>query len=255
MCLSDQFVTDPAAIVNRATGNQMVHLCRSICAEEKAQLLSLLMNSSIFRLIRVQVFSCLLYMRLYVDRTERSAGQIKASAIPESTVHKVLRRQIPMGMRRTPRRAPEKFTRKTLRMRRKYTRQPSSAGSLVTGLSHASNKPSQLHCRVCRKNVSVLTHGHLEGVAAFPRQSSLCTWSALATENTWVARAGFPRKSIKWGRTGASRERKSEKVIWWYMIVKKPGLGTKVLVGSVGFRNHFRLFPDSHCCFAFSQSS
>ena len=41
----DQFVTDPAATVFRATGHQMVSVCRSICEEEKAQLLSPLMNS------------------------------------------------------------------------------------------------------------------------------------------------------------------------------------------------------------------
>ena len=41
----DQFVTDPAATMIRATGHQMVSLCRSVCEEEKAQLLSPLMNS------------------------------------------------------------------------------------------------------------------------------------------------------------------------------------------------------------------
>ena len=44
-CLLDQFVTDLAATVIRATGHQMVSLCRSVCEEEKAQLLSPLMNS------------------------------------------------------------------------------------------------------------------------------------------------------------------------------------------------------------------
>ena len=44
-CLSDQFVTHPAATVIRTTGHQMVSLCRSVCGEEKAQLLSPLMSS------------------------------------------------------------------------------------------------------------------------------------------------------------------------------------------------------------------
>ena len=44
-CYLEQFVTDPAATVNRATGHQMVSLCRSVFEEEKAQLLSPLMNS------------------------------------------------------------------------------------------------------------------------------------------------------------------------------------------------------------------
>ena len=42
---ADQFVTDPAATVIRATGHQIVSLCRSVCQEEKAQLPSPLMNS------------------------------------------------------------------------------------------------------------------------------------------------------------------------------------------------------------------
>ena len=41
----DQFVTDPAATVIRATGHQMVSFCRSVCEKEKAQLLSPLMSS------------------------------------------------------------------------------------------------------------------------------------------------------------------------------------------------------------------
>ena len=44
-CLLDQFMTDPAATVIHATGHQSVSLCRSVCEEEKAQLLSPLMNS------------------------------------------------------------------------------------------------------------------------------------------------------------------------------------------------------------------
>ena len=40
LCLLDQFVTNPAATVIRATGLQMVSLCRSVCEEEKTQLLS-----------------------------------------------------------------------------------------------------------------------------------------------------------------------------------------------------------------------
>ena len=41
----DQFVTDRAATVIRVTGHQMVSLCRSVCEEEKAQLVSPLMSS------------------------------------------------------------------------------------------------------------------------------------------------------------------------------------------------------------------
>ena len=44
-CFLGQFVTDPAATVNRAIGHQLVSLCRSICEEEKVQLLSPFMKS------------------------------------------------------------------------------------------------------------------------------------------------------------------------------------------------------------------
>ena len=47
-CPSNQFVTDPAATVIRATGHQMLSLCRSVCEEEKAQLLSPLIDSQYF---------------------------------------------------------------------------------------------------------------------------------------------------------------------------------------------------------------
>ena len=42
---ADQFGVDPAATVIRATGHQLVSLCRSVCEEEKTQLLSPLMSS------------------------------------------------------------------------------------------------------------------------------------------------------------------------------------------------------------------
>ena len=46
--LLDQFVTDPAASVIRASGHHNVSLCRSVCEQEKAQLPSPLMNSYYF---------------------------------------------------------------------------------------------------------------------------------------------------------------------------------------------------------------
>ena len=45
ICFADQFGTDPATTVIRATGHQMVSLCLAVCEEERAQLLSPLMSS------------------------------------------------------------------------------------------------------------------------------------------------------------------------------------------------------------------
>ena len=46
--LMDQFVTNLAATVIRATGYQMVSVFCSVCEEKKAQLLSPLMNAYYF---------------------------------------------------------------------------------------------------------------------------------------------------------------------------------------------------------------
>ena len=70
-CLLDQFATDAAATVIRATGHQMVSLCRSVCEEEKAQLLSPLMNTLYFPPCSGSVVSYLVYnIRFSVGRTE-----------------------------------------------------------------------------------------------------------------------------------------------------------------------------------------
>ena len=49
----------------------------------------------------------------------------------------------------------------------------------VTGLTDASAKPSHFYCRLCRKDVSILTHGmheilrHYQGTKHFPRDQRL----------------------------------------------------------------------------------
>ena len=53
------------------------------------------------------------------------------------------------------------LSKKTLRMKKVYA--ATELGRFfVTGPSDAANMPSHFYCRVCRKNVSVLTHGHHE---------------------------------------------------------------------------------------------
>ena len=70
-CFLDQFVTDPAATVIRATDDQPVSLCCSVCEEEKAQLLSPLMNSLYFPHCSGSVVSYLVYnIGFSVGRTE-----------------------------------------------------------------------------------------------------------------------------------------------------------------------------------------
>ena len=45
---SDHFPVDPAIAPNRATRHQLRTLCRSICAEERAQILDQLMGSKYY---------------------------------------------------------------------------------------------------------------------------------------------------------------------------------------------------------------
>ena len=49
----------------------------------------------------------------------------------------------------------------------RFTRQRRLAAPFVTGPSDAANMPSHFYCRLCWKNVSVLTHGHHEVLRHF----------------------------------------------------------------------------------------
>ena len=69
-------------------------------------------------------------------------------------------------------------TKKTFKMKKVWG--ASELGRFfVTGPTDASGKPSHFYCRLCRKDVSVLTHGmheilrHYQGTKHFPRDQSL----------------------------------------------------------------------------------
>ena len=53
------------------------------------------------------------------------------------------------------------LSKKTFRMKKVYAATELSR-FFVTGPLNAANMPSHFYCRLCRKNVSVLTHGHHE---------------------------------------------------------------------------------------------
>ena len=70
-CPLDHIVNDPAATVIRASGHQMFSFCRSVCREEKAQLLSPLTNSYYFAPRLGSIYSCLVNnIRFFVCKTE-----------------------------------------------------------------------------------------------------------------------------------------------------------------------------------------
>ena len=66
----------------------------------------------------------------------------------------------------------------------------------VTGPSDAANMPSHFYCRLCRKNVSVLTHGHHEVLRPFLGVVTLLGTSACALRHPggacWIS------KEIHW---------------------------------------------------------
>ena len=58
------------------------------------------------------------------------------------------------------------LSKKTYRMKKVYAA-TEFGRFFVTGASDAANMPSHFYCRLCRKNVSVLTHGHHEVLRHF----------------------------------------------------------------------------------------
>ena len=58
------------------------------------------------------------------------------------------------------------LSKKTYRMKKVYAA-TELVRFFVTGPSDAANMPSHFYCRLCRKNVSVLTHGHHEMLRHF----------------------------------------------------------------------------------------
>ena len=77
----------------------------------------------------------------------------------------------------------------------------------VTGPTDVATKPSHFYCRVCRKDVSVLTHGHHEilrhfqGSKHFPRDQRLRLetprWEVLDYEGNIMSRAEVERQREK----------------------------------------------------------
>ena len=164
LSFADQFVTDPAATVIRATGHQMVSLSRSVCEEEKAQLLSLLMNSWYFSaflgsvVLSQSIFSVSLLVELneVLDRLKEGPSQSPQRIETSDTSGDET--DASQGRRKV-------LSKKTYRM--KVYAATELGRFFVTGPLDAVNTPSHFCCRLCRKNVSVLTHGHHEVLRHF----------------------------------------------------------------------------------------
>ena len=175
-CL-DHFVVDPAITPVNATGHQLVTLCRSVCAEERAQILDPLMGSKCFSMRLMSfVFLLLHCIFLFTEldavlqhlgqstvRPGMHAGETSDSSADESEASHPRRRV---------------RTKRTFKMKKVWG--ADELGQFfVTGATDAAGKPSHFYCRVCRKDVSVLTHGpheilrHYQGVKHFARDQRL----------------------------------------------------------------------------------
>ena len=75
------------------------------------------------------------------------------------------------------------LSKKTYRMKKVYA--ATELGRFfVTGPSDAFNMPSHFYCRLCRKNVSVLTHGHHEVLRHFQGRGHFAREQRLRLETT-----------------------------------------------------------------------
>ena len=94
-------------------------------------------------------------------------------------------------------------SKKTYKMKRAWG--TSGVGQFfVTGSTDVATKPSQFYCRICRKDVSVLTHGHHEilrhfqGSKHFPRDQRLRWetpgWEVLDCEGNVMSPAEVERQ-------------------------------------------------------------
>ena len=99
--------------------------------------------------------------------------------------------------------------RRRLRSRKAYKMKRAWGGSdvgrfFVTGPTDAATKPSHFYCRICRKDVSVLTHGqheilrHFQGSKHFPRDQRLRLetpgWEVLDYEGNIMSPAEVERQ-------------------------------------------------------------
>ena len=99
------------------------------------------------------------------------------------------------------------LSKKTYRMKKVYA--ATELGRFfVTGPSDAANMPSHFYCRLCRKNVSVLTHGHHEVLRHFQGRRHFARDQRLRLETPgWLVR-DFQRNPL----TEDVPERQREKI-------------------------------------------
>ena len=141
-------------------------MCRSICAEERAQILDPLMGSK-YPTTYLMVFVFFLFHCICC-----SQNQMPFSSIWDM----VLRTSADDSEASHPRRRVR--SKRTFKMKKVWGADEVDR-FLVIGATDAAGKPSYFYCRICHKDVSVLTHGphevlrHFQGVKQFARDKRL----------------------------------------------------------------------------------
>ena len=177
------FSVDPAITPVRATGHQLVTLCRSVCAEERAQILDPMMASKYFTMCFIAFwFSSLhsIFLFTELDAVLQHLGQ--SAARPGLHVSD----RSDLSADESEASPSRRLVRSKRTFKMKKVGLANELGQLfVTGATDAAGKPSHFYCRVCRKDVSVLTHSpheivrHYQGSSILPVTSGW-DWRPLA---------------------------------------------------------------------------
>ena len=167
----DHFAVDPAITPVRATGHQLVTLCRSVCTEERAQILDPLMGSKYLTMCWYSFLGFFSSQYFLVNRIRCRSSAFGAECCTSWSTccwREWLESRWIRG----------KCGQNAL-SRWKRCGGERSGSVLVTGATDAAGKQSHFYCRVCRKDVSVLTDGpheilpHYQGVKHFAREQRL----------------------------------------------------------------------------------
>ena len=146
-CL-DHFPVDPAIAPINATGHQLVTLCRSVCVEERAEILDPLMGSkyltTFFIGFVVFLFS-LYFLFTELDAVLQHLGHGSAPLKPHATdtsdtsadesESSQLRRCV--------------LSKRTFKMKKVWM-EDEVGRFFVTGATDTAGKPSHFYCRICR---------------------------------------------------------------------------------------------------------
>ena len=226
----DQVSGDPSSSFIQATGHQLVFLCCSLVEEEKNQLLGSLMTSwytatvpydsvihwfhPVFLLELDEVLDKLNQgpsrSRLPIVDTNDTNGEDIETSHPQRRVR----------------------SKPTFKMKKSYAIDK-LARFFVTGPTDASTKLSEFYCRICWKDVLVLTHGSSEVLWHFQGIRHFAWDQRLRLETPGWRVLGFDGKPL----TEDELERQRDKILWAPLVVGTESTRTA--------KSWFRMLPEA----------